>query len=252
MSELEQETEELDFEEEPLEKHTDDSVKITVKGKEVIIPNEILKLLEKYRDKEKMLPEEKTRLFLYLSKLPPRTRLLPLLRKLGFTKGRYISLKSNMSYMRKKIDEARREELAEERLIKIEKKDFSSFVTENWNTLKKLGEKIIIEYTDKAKNRGMSIIDYVTTALEFYEQYADRLDEIDEEIQDLQALVMMFKDAANINFAKLSALRIYMEFQTEILKLKASGIQIPDAILDDFKKKTDLVISSLGVNITHV
>jgi len=237
--EIEEETE---LEEKQEEIPPEEKVTVKVGTHDFKMPKIVYEALLKYRDKQALSEEEKARLFAFLINLPKHIQLSKLCRQLNFSKIRVRTLRNLIQYYRNKLEEIRKAEQSRKQLESLEKRDFAAFVSSQWSELKKIGQDIILNYSKKATDRGMSISEYVTAALEFYDHYADKIDEFNEQMEDLKALVYLFKEAAETNFARLTALRIYTDFTAKILKLRSLGVPVPEEIMNEMKDLTNRVL----------
>ncbi len=106
----------------------------------------------------------------------------------------------------------------------------------------KIGKKIISEYYMNAATHGMSMEEYVTTAITTYEEYGDQIENMVQEMNSLRALSSILVESTQPIFTRLAAFRIYTEFINKLIQLRALGYEVNPTVQEHVASQLQILI----------
>jgi hypothetical protein len=86
--------------------------------------------------------------------------------------------------------------------------------------------------------------DFLEDACNFYINKRDMVETLEAKIKDLKAACATFAEMSKPQVLRITALRSYMEFMTQVTLLDAQGIPVPESIIEEVRATTDRVIRS--------
>ena len=84
--------------------------------------------------------------------------------------------------------------------------------------------------------------DFLEDACNFYIEKRDLIETIEDRVRDLEAACATFAEFSKPQVLRIIALRSYMEFITQVTRLTAHGIAVPESIVEEVRATTDRVI----------
>jgi len=215
-----------------------------------LVPPEIAELLIKFRDK-KISKIEEAQLYRWIMgmKNVPGFNLHELTTAgFGFSENDYRRLTGYMTRYRKKVKVK-----AEDELRRLENQDFARFIETMWNEVKTIATDVVMGWAEKAKNMGYydpeqgktDMKRFIEDAINFYVENKDRIEEYEERLRDVEAAGQLAFKLADPNIAKIYVVNAYTRFCSEVLKLAALGIPVPESIILDVKETVNRAITSL-------
>ena len=141
---------------------------------------------------------------------------------------------------------------AETQLKKLEASDFARFIEDMWGEVSNIGKSTVMKFVERAKELGyfdeekgrVRMKDFVEDACNFYIENKDLVETIEERIKDVEAVARVFAELAKPNILRIISLREYTRFITEVTRLAALGIPVPESIILEVKDTVNKVISS--------
>ena len=213
------------------------------------IPKEISEMILRFRAGTLKRPE-KMKLFKWFHEMSkvPSFGMKDILREHGYTEKEISRFKMALSRYRKTMTVTARDELK-----RLENEDFATFIETVWNEAKTIATDVVMAWREKAINMGyydpdnntVRMKDFIVDAVNFYIQYKDRVEELEEELEDTKAAGKLAFRLAEPNIAKIYVINSYTRFCAEVLKLASLGIPVPESVILDVKETVNRVISSL-------
>lgn len=97
--------------------------------------------------------------------------------------------------------------------------------------LQELGNLLVTQFAKNASDRGESLKEYVIKCITLREEYGDSIEELQQKY-DMQKIVLsMFVDVVKPEFKQLAAARMYLDWITGLIQLKALGIEVDQNVI---------------------
>lgn len=165
----------------------------------------------------------------------------------GYNIRDYNRLKKAVESTKKKLSVS-----AETQLKKLEAGDFARFVEGMWSEASTIAKTTVMKWAERAKEMGyfdeekgrVRMKDFVEDACNFYIENKDLIETVEERIKDVEAVARVFLELAKPNIIRIIALREYTRFVTEVTRLAALGIPVPESIIMEVKNTVNKVILS--------
>lgn len=93
-----------------------------------------------------------------------------------------------------------------------------------------LGNEIRQYWTLKAQDTGLSLREFVRSALVFYDTYREKVEEMQEQL----AMMGVFKDTLRVDLLRTHKMDLFFRFTRYCISLRAQGFQIPTSLISDF------------------
>lgn len=93
-----------------------------------------------------------------------------------------------------------------------------------------LGNEIRQYWTLKAQEAGLSLREFVRSALIFYDTYREKVEAMEEQL----ALMEVLKDTVRTDLLRTHKMDLFYRFTRYCISLRVQGFQLPEAILNDF------------------
>lgn len=149
--------------------------------------------------------------------------------ELNYTEFDYKRLADGLSRWKKRLDKEKEEEkeptsprTMSEKATAVTKGATDALFAE----VKEIGALCVTEYARNAVNRGESLKDYIIKAVELREQYGDQIEALQQENDALRAFCSIFVEAAKPQFRQMAAARMYLDWTTGLIQLKALGVEV--------------------------
>ncbi|GAI06300.1 unnamed protein product, partial [marine sediment metagenome] len=85
---------------------------------------------------------------------------------------------------------------------------------------------------------------FIEDSCKFYIANRDRIEEMQEELNDAVAAAQVFADMAKPNILRVTALNAYIQFCSKVMILAAQGIPVPQSIIMDVRSTVDKALLS--------
>ena len=141
-------------------------------------------------------------------------------------------------------------------------RDYADFITKMWREARDISLDIVMGWVNKAKEMGyynpdkkkIDMRKFIEDAVTFYIQYKYSVEVMEERYMDLMALAKTFEKLLEPQIYRVIALKLYTEFISEVMKLQARDIPIPEDYIIDVKNTVNAFIKTsippkLGGNI---
>jgi len=99
----------------------------------------------------------------------------------------------------------------------------------------KLGRELREFWFLKAQEKGMTLRDFVKSALIFYEDYRD----VAAENEELRKISRSALEQLNVNTVARKKLELYYRFCRDMINLRARGLSVPEQVVVDFYSDLD-------------
>jgi hypothetical protein len=177
----------------------------------------------------------------------------------GYDTRAYNRFKKAYDRYREKVEAE-----AKVKLRRLEAEDFSKFVEDIWKDVINTGKRLVKEHYNDAVEMGyydektgnVDMVKFFDDAANFFKENRDVLETVEERIKDIEAAAKVFAEMAKPNILRIMALRAYISFITEAMRLAALGIPVPESIIIDVKETINRLLYStqppLKEEITNV
>jgi len=204
------------------------------------MPRKVLLYLERLRDGT-ITPEQKKELFDWIYEHRAMIDLKELSAYVGISLSK---LKYHLTQYKKKW-RATPEKVIEDTLHEESLKDLKKFTRQLWNEVAKLSTETIMKVYSKAKELEIEPSEFIEEAINFYIEYREYIESMQEKIEDLKALSQVLLYALQPSYMKLMAMRLYATFLLEVARLEAQGIPMPEEFVEDMRRMVDKFLSGL-------
>jgi len=216
------------------------------------IPEDVKELFDKYLKKEAE-KDDQDKLFRWILGMQkdPKFNLLSLVMEgYGWEKRDYNRLEQALRTAKKRLEMS-----AASKLKELEQGDFASFIEKLWSEAKTIATETIMTWFERAREYGyydaetgrVRMKEFIEDSCNFYIQNKENLEILMEQVNDSEAAAKLFADVAKPNFLRLTALRLYTQFMSQVIALGARGIPVPESIIMDVKETTNQIILSAGM-----
>lgn len=131
-------------------------------------------------------------------------------------------------------------------------RDFAKYLTDTWREARDISLDIVMGWMNKAKEMGyynedkkkVDMKKFIEDAVTFYIQYKYSVEVMEEKYMDLMALAKTFEKLFEPQIYRIIALKLYVEFITEVMKLQAKEIPIPENYIIDVKNTVNTFIQT--------
>jgi len=125
-----------------------------------------------------------------------------------------------------------------------ETKDYADFLDKMWREARNISLDIVMGWIGKAKEMGyyneekqkVDMKKFIEDAVTFYIQYKYSIETLEERYRDLEALARTLARLLEPQTYRIIALKLYTEFVTEVMKLEARGIPVPEEFILDVRR----------------
>ena len=130
--------------------------------------------------------------------------------------------------------------------------DYLKFVEDMWNEARDIALDVVMGWVDKAKEMGyynsaekkVDMKKFIEDAVTFYIQYKYVVDQIEERYKDLEAYAMTLQELVSPQVYRLIALRLYMEFIQDVMRMQTYGIPVPPELIEEVRRMTSVFIGT--------
>jgi len=143
----------------------------------------------------------------------------------------------------------RAERLAKEKptptteITKKKEDDITKGATDKlFEEIKDIGSLLVNEYAGRASERNESLKVYVIKSIQMREEYGDQIELLKQENDMLKALCSLFVEAVKPQFRQMAAQRMYLDWITGLLQLRALGIELDPAYVDQVTARLEQVM----------
>jgi hypothetical protein len=213
------------------------------------VPEEIAELFEKFRNYQTTEAEtmQLTSWIVSMLDVPGFNYKHLCMDGFGYNIRDYNRLKKAVERAKKKLSVT-----AETQLKKLEASDFARFIEDLWSEVSNIGKSTVMKFVERAKEMGyfdeekgrVRMKDFVEDACNFYIENKDLIETVEERVKDVEAVARVFAEIAKPNILRIIALREYTRFITEVTRLAALGIPVPESIILEVKETINKVITS--------
>lgn len=132
-------------------------------------------------------------------------------------------------------------------LSEKESKDYAEFLDKMWREARDISLDIVMGWVGKAKEMGyynekeqkVDMKKFIEDAVTFYIQYKYSIEYMEERYRDLEALAKTFMHLLEPQTYRIIALKLYVDFITEVMKLEARGIPVPEELVLEVRNMVD-------------
>lgn len=213
------------------------------------IPSNITALFEKFRDKKVKAKEatELARWIISMQKVPSFNLKSLVMDGYEYTTTDWNRLKQTISRLKKRLEISAKDAIKEHEVA-----DFAVFIENLWKEAKSIATDTVMQwrnraieygYFDKEKEKVL-MKNFIEDACNFFVEYKDLLETIEDRIKDTEAACAMFAELSKPQVLRIVALRSYMQFINQITILAARGIPTPESIILEVKNTVNDVILS--------
>jgi len=218
------------------------------------VPPDINALLIRFRGK-KITKQETMKLGRWIinMKKVPSFKLKPFVEaEYDYTRTDYERLKRMANRLEKKLEIS-----AVDTLKKLESDAFARFIEDTWNEAKSIATDTVMRWRNRAIEYGyfdeekekVRMKDFLEDACNFYIDNRDRVETLEAKNKDLEAACATFAEFSKPQVLRIIALHSYMKFITQVTRLAARGIPVPESIIEEVRATTDRVIHSAALPI---
>lgn len=218
------------------------------------VPSDINALLVRFRGK-KVTAQESMKLGRWIinMKKVPSFKLKPLVEAgYDYTRTDYERLKRMANRLEKKLEIS-----AVDTLKKLEADAFARFIEDTWNEAKSIATDTVMRWRNRAIEYGyfdeekekVRMKDFLEDACNFYIDKRDMVETLEARIKDLKAACATFAEFSKPQVLRITALHSYMKFMTQVTRLAAQGIPVPEAIIEEVRTTINRVIRSAALPI---
>lgn len=101
-----------------------------------------------------------------------------------------------------------------------------------------IGNEIRQYWSLKANDAGVGLREYVRGALVFFEEYKDKIEEIDE----LKVVNMSLAEGLKKNMVEIAKMDYYYKFARYCLYMKSQGLEVPSQVVERFWSDLNILV----------
>lgn len=213
------------------------------------VPEDMQGLIEQYRAGKISDPDELKllRWFNGMMKVPGFNLRDLLMAGFGFNDREYNRIQKAMVRFRKRLETSAGDVLKE-----LGAEDFTKFIEDTYKEMRSIATTVLMTWREKAIEYGFyteetGVVDmkgFLTQACNFYIENKDYLETVDERMKDLEAAGHVWAKLAEPNIVRITALKMYTTFITQVMRMAAFGIPVPEAIVQEVKLAVNNAILS--------